>query len=213
MTEVISWSRCFDLLSERIPTVLLLLHRTLEENVSSSLLAFIWTEREGAGEKHCISGQCLLIATRHTSPQLSQIAIEKWPVMQLLANPGPRLPSIIKSCLSRGPLSGLSWCVVSLSHLPATGSPAAAAGSGTRFPSATSHSVAHIRWYGQTKKLKLLHYIFRRLQWKWGGEGRRKMGFGFFPAHYHWAREWYLQRGRIPLWNTGVSFLYKNFCK
>lgn len=115
-------------------------------------------------QRDWISGQCLLIATRHTSPQLSQIAIEKWPVMQLLANPGPWLPSIIKSCLSRGPLSGLSWCVVSLSHLPATRSPAATAGSGTRFPSATSHCVAHTRWYCQTKKLKLLYYIFQWLQ-------------------------------------------------
>lgn len=136
-------------------------------------------KREREGGKGCISGQCLLIAARHTSPQLSQIAIEKWPVMQLLANPGPWLPSIIKSCLSRGPLSGLSWCVVSLSHLPATSSPAATAGSGTRFPSATTHSVAHTRWYGQTKKLKLLYYIFQRLQWRWGGEGHNKMGLGF----------------------------------
>lgn len=172
----------FDLWSESFPTVLLL-RRTLKENVSNRLLALIQTERERErrwgrkrereGGKGCISGQCLLIAARHTSPQLSQIAIEKWPVMQLLANPGPWLPSIIKSCLSRGPLSGLSWCVVSLSHLPATSSPAATAGSGTRFPSATTHSVAHTRWYGQTKKLKLLYYIFQRLQWRWGGEGHR----------------------------------------
>lgn len=166
---------------------------------SSRLL--IHRKREREGEKDCISGQCLLIATRHTSPQLSQIAIEKWPVMQLLANPGPWLPSIIKSCLSRGPLSGLSWCVVSLSHLPATSSPAATPGSGTRFPSATSHSVAHIRWYGQTKKLKLLYYIFQRLAAKvrWW-RSCNKMVFLVFLAHYHWAWEWYLQRSKIPLW-------------
>lgn len=104
----------------------------------------------GGGD--CISGHWLLIATRHTSPQLSQTAIEKWPVMQLLANPGPWLPSIIKSCLSRGLISRLSWCVVSLSHLPATSWPAATAGSGIRFLSATSHSVEHIRWYGAKRR-------------------------------------------------------------
>lgn len=81
--------------------------------------------RERAGERDCIVEQCLLIATQHTSSQLSQIAIEKWPVMELLASPGPLLPSIIKRCLSCGPLSGLSLCIVSLSRLLATSSPAA----------------------------------------------------------------------------------------
>lgn len=90
--------------------------------------------KERGRARDCISGQCLLIGIQHTSPQLSQIAIEKWPVMQLLANPGPLLPSIIKCCLSRGPLSGLNLCVVSLSHLPATSSPAATAEPGQDFP-------------------------------------------------------------------------------
>lgn len=103
-------------------------------------------------ERETISGHWLLIPTRHTSPQLSQIAIEKWPVMQLLANPGPWLPSIIKSCLTRGLLSRLSWCIVSLSHLLGTSSPAASARSGIRFPSTASHSVEHIRWYGPTRR-------------------------------------------------------------
>lgn len=135
-------------------------------------------EREhGRGKKErgkdYISEQSLLIATLNASPQLSQIAIEKWPVMQLLANPGPWLPSIIKSCLSRGPLSSLSCCVVSLSHLPATSWPAATAASGTRFPSTTSYSVQHIGWYGRMKKLKTLCYIFQPLQRKRGGGGHR----------------------------------------
>lgn len=160
------------------------------------------------GERERVSGQCLLISTQHTSPQLSQIAIEKWPVMQLLANLGPWLPSIIKSCLSRGPLSGLSCCVVSLSHLQATSSPAALAPYGTGFPSGTSHSAEHIRRYGQMKKLKLLYYTFQWLQWRWGAEGHRLkcvLIFFFFTITMEHEKR---QREKSLCENRGVSFCF-----
>lgn len=164
----------------------------------------------------CLSGQCLLIATRHTSPQLSQIAIEKWPVMQLLANPGPWLPSIIKSCLSRGPLCRLSWCIVSLSHLPATSSPAASAGLGIRFLSATSHSVERIREYGPNEEIEIaiLYIPMATAKVRWW-RSRNKMGFVFFPfQRCHRAWEWYLQKCKAPLWNLfGYFKLHKKFSK
>lgn len=158
-------------------------------------------KRKGVGGGgHYISGQCLLIATQHTSPQLSQIAIEKWPVMQLLANPGPRLPSIIKSCLRRGAIQPqLVRCVIITSH---------------------GHQLARCYcrvWNkicegplpalsnisdntGQMKRLKSLCYLFQRLQWRWGAEGHKiKWIFCFFLAHYYWAWELYLQRSKTTL--------------
>lgn len=63
-------------------------------------------EREIKTERKCVwiqlPGQRPSIVFQHTSPQLSQIAIEKWPVMQLLANAEPKWPSIIKRQPSRG---------------------------------------------------------------------------------------------------------------
>lgn len=200
------------MLSEWILTVLL--HWALEENIFTRHPTFIQKDRkhkrESEREKEgvCLSGQCLLIATRHTSPQLSQIAIEKWPVMQLLANPGPWLPSIIKSCLSRGPLCRLSRCVVSLSHLLATSSPAASAELGIRFPSATSHSAERIRGYGPNEESEIatLYIPTATAEVRWW-RSRNKMGFDFSFAHFHWAWEWYLQKGKA-LFVKSVWLLY-----
>lgn len=78
-------------------------------------------ERVREGEKDCISGQCLLIATRHTSPQLSQIAIEKWPVMQLLANPGLGCHQLLKAAwvVARYPASAGALCHYHICRPPA----------------------------------------------------------------------------------------------
>lgn len=66
-------------LFESIPTVLLL-QPTLKEKCFHQISRLHMNrerERKSERARDCISGQCLLIGIQHTSPQLSQIAIEK----------------------------------------------------------------------------------------------------------------------------------------